>query len=64
MSVYSRSNVLETSDLLTNEVWLSALDVQNDEADHACQCRDDTKREGEVDGGFVLLPHSWQEEER
>ena len=50
--------------LLTNEVGLPGLHVQDDETDQASQCRNDTKREGEVDGGFVLCPHSWEKEER
>lgn len=50
--------------LLTNEVRLSSLHVQDDEADQAGQRGDDTEREGEVDGGFVLRPHSGKKEER
>ena len=48
---------------LTNEVGLPGLHVQDDEADQAGQRGNDTEREGEVDGGFVLSPHSGKKEE-
>jgi hypothetical protein len=50
--------------LLTNEVGLPSLHVQDDEADQAGQRGNDTEREGEVDGGFVFCPHSGKKEER
>jgi len=53
-----------TGALLTNEVGLPGLHVQDDEADKARQRGNDTEREGEVDGGFVLCPHSGEKEER
>lgn len=53
-----------TGRLLTNEVGLSGLHVQDDEADQAGQRGNDTEREGEVDGGFVLSSHSREKEER
>lgn len=54
----------QTDIRLTNEVRLSSLHVQDDEADQAGQSGNNTKREGEVDGGFVRSLPSWEEEER
>lgn len=54
----------QTDIRLTNEVRLSSFHVQDDEADQAGQCRNDTEREGEIDSGFVRCLHSWEEEER
>jgi hypothetical protein len=53
-----------TENLLTNKVGLPGLHIQDNEADQAGQRGNYTEREGEVDGGFVLRPHSGEKEQR
>lgn len=50
--------------MLTNQVFLIGIRIQGDETDHTSQRRNDTQREGKVDGGSVLFAHAWEEEQR